>query len=235
MKPKNYLILFLIFFGELLIVLGFLHFSLLTPGRIVALNIVVSSIIFLSYMINFLQPRYNFNDRSQKTFAGLGIRAYALLLYSIAAIVLMINMNGIPPQSFITQLIVHAGLLFLFGLGIFFSMSSVDKTESVYNEQSGQRAPIETMRRVGTSIFEKSLRTSLPQQTKDRIAQIPGDLRYIAPANTADAAHLEDLLLNELQQLDLMLSMPVPDDTKVNDTLLNFESLYRQRKQVYSY
>lgn len=235
MKTRQYLIIFLILFGELLIVLDFLHFSLFTPGRIVTLNIVVTSIIFLACMLNLLGPGYNFSDRSQKTFAGLGIRGYALMLYTIAAIALMIDMNGILPQSFSTQLIVHAVLIFLLGLAIFFSLTAVDKAAAVYEEQTHQKASLENARRLAGSIGEKSQRSSLPPPVKDRLAKISADLRYVSPAGTANAAQLEDQLLSKLEQLDTILSLPAPDVQKINELIIDFESLYRQRKQVYSY
>jgi len=235
MKTRQYLIIFLILFGELLIVLGFLHFSLFTPGRIVTLNIVVTSIIFLAYMLNLLQPGYNFSDRSQNIFAGLGIRGYAILLYSIAAIAVMISMNGIVAQSFSTQLIVHAILIFLLGLAIFFSLTAVDKAAAVYEEQTHQKASLENARRLAGCIGEKSQRSSLPPPAKDRLAKIGADLRYVSPASTANASLLEDQLLGTLQQLDAILSLPAPDEQKVNELIVDFESLYRQRKQVYSY
>lgn len=234
MKPRTYLILFLTFFGEALIVTAFLHFSMFSPGRITALNIVVTSIVFLLFMTRFLQPRHNFNDRSQKVFAGMGIRGYALIAYSIAATWLMIQMNGLPQLSFTTQLIVHAGLLFLFGLGLFFSTMATDKVEDVYLEHTSQRAALDQARRVAAVISEKALRTDLDPAAKDRIRQIGADLRYVSPANTPEAASLEDRLLSELQRLDSILSLPAPDHGQLAETLLNFESLYRQRKQVYA-
>lgn len=235
MKTRQYLILFLIFFGELLIVLGFLHFSRFTPARIVTVNIVVTSIIFLAYMLNLLWPGYNFSDRSHKTFAGLGISGISILLYTIAAIALMIEMNGILPQSFSTQLIVHAVLIFLPGLAIFFSLTATDKAAAVYQEQAYQKASLEIARRLAGSIGEKSQRTSLPPPVKDRLTKISADLRYVSPAGTANAAQLEDQLLGKLEQLDAILSLPAPDEQKINELVLDFESLYRQRKQVYSY
>jgi len=235
MKTRQYLILSLMFFGELLIVLGFLHFSLFTPGRIVTLNIVVTSVIYLAYMLNLLWPGYNFSDRPQKTFAGLGIHGYAILLYSIAAIALMISMNGIVAQSFSTQLIMHAVLIFLLGLAIFFSLTAADKAAAVYQQESAQKAPLEDARRLADSIGEKSQRSSLPPPAKDRLAKIGADLRYVSPASTANASLLEDQLLGTLQQLDAILSLPAPDEQKVNELIVDFESLYRQRKQVYSY
>ncbi|MES2111877.1 MAG: hypothetical protein V4577_24180 [Bacteroidota bacterium] len=235
MKTRQYLILFLIFFGELLIVLGFLHFSLFTPGRIVTLNIVVTSITFQVYMLNLLWPGYSFRDRPQKIFAGLGIRGYAILLYSIAAIALMISMNGILSQSFSTQLLVHAVLLFLLGLGIIFSLTATDKAAAVYQQQTAEKAPLEDARRLAGSIGEKSQQSSLPPPVKDRLAKIGADLRYISPAGTAEALLLEDQLLGTLHQLDAILSLPAPDEQKVNELIVDFESHYRQRKQVYSY
>lgn len=235
MKQRTYLIIILIFFGEALIVLGFMHFFSFMEARILVLNTTVTSVIFLFYMTRLLQPRYNFRERSQKVFAGLGIRAYAMLTYTIAAFWLMFHMNAVLPQSLMTQVLVQASLLFLLGLGLFFSVTAADKAEQVFEEQSGQRAALDNARRIAAGIAEKTLRSNLPQQEKTHINGLIADLRFIAPGNTAEAAHLEALLATELERLDTLLSLPAPDVGKINEILLNIESLYRQRKQVYAY
>jgi hypothetical protein len=235
MKSKTYLILFLIFFGEALIVLGFLHFCIFVQPQVLALNIAVISFIFLIYMTRLLQSGHDLRGRSDKGFAGMGIRGYALIAYGVAAIGAMYAMNGILPQSFLTQLLIQAGFLFLLGLLLYFSAMAVDKAGQVHEEQSVQRIAIENVRRKASVIAEKALRSDLPQSQKNRICEIVADMRYLTPGNSAESSHLETLLLAELERLDPLLSIPASGVVNVTEIILNIESLYRQRKQVYAY
>jgi hypothetical protein len=144
-------------------------------------------------------------------------------------------MNGALPQSFMTQLLVHAVLIFLLGLGLFFSVTAADKAEQVYEEQLAQRATLTRAKSIGSIISEKARGSGLPPKDIDRVNEMIAGLRFISPGNTPETLNLEFLLLAELERLETLLSLPEPDPDKVNETLMNAESLYRQRKQVYAY
>jgi len=234
MKSRTFLIIFLTFFGELLIVLGILHFSHFVPRNITYINIVVTSFIFLVLMTRMISPITYLSDRSQKVFAGMGILGVSLLLYSGAAIGLMFVMNGLLPLSFTTQLLVHAALFFLLGLSVFFSMTASDKAGSVQSIIISQRTGLDNLRRIAAGTSEKASRAAIAQADRDRIRSVIASLRYISPAGTAEAAYVEDSLLEELQRLDSLLSVKAPDPERLQETVLNFESLCSQRKQIYS-
>jgi hypothetical protein len=234
MKSKTFLIIFLTFFGELLIVLGILHFSHLVPHNITYMNIGVSSFMFLVVMTRMISPINYLSHRSQKLFAGTGILSVSLLLYSGAAIWLMFGMNRLLSLSFTTQLLVHAGLLFLLGLSVFFSMTATDQAGTVQMMITSQRARLDKLRRIAASTGEKASRADIAQAERDRIQSVIASLRYISPAGSAEAENLEDTLLEELQRLDSVLSVEAPDPERLQTSVFNFESLCSQRKQIYS-
>lgn len=234
MSPKHLISSVLIVLGEILIIALLLHFGNFADNRILALNILVSSIIYALFFIRIIVPMVDFNDKAQRSIGSMGAGWFFNILYSIFAVLLMIYCNYINQIHFDAQIIFHGVLIFLLLLGFYYSFSSSEKVGVVYHEENNNRVGIDEIRKEFAHVMELINRVTIPATEKDRITLFNENLRYVSPTNSHEAKDKEKCLLIEIKSLRSTLTTDIADIDKIKSILDRCDFIYNQRKQVFS-
>lgn len=235
MNTKNIISLLLLLLGEALIILSFLYFGRNLQAEILALNIVVSSIIYGVVFIDLIIPWINFKDKYQKTIGSIGVRWFFTFLYTLVAIGLMIAFHTIWAIDFTSQLLLHGTLVFLLALGFYMVFSSSNKVQSVFIDEKLVIGGLDDMRSA-TKELQLKLDTmkDIPVEITSRIMDLMGNLRFLSPCNTNEAIGLEKSFVEGIMTLkDSITGSPLNMD-EVNVNIRNCERIYNDRKHVYS-
>ena len=225
----------LFIFGEALIIICFLYFGRNFPQNILTLNIIVSSVIYLLYFSEIILPIGNFKDRSQRTIGSIGILWFFNNLYTILAIAGMIIFNAVYAINFNTQVIIHGILLFSLFLGFYFALSASQKVHDIFTAEDQNRSRLEEMKKITGNIqIRLAQLKDVPPAVTDRITALHENLRFISPNNQKDAVDLELNFTREIRLVqDDLFEMPVNYE-RITVNLQNCESIYKERKQMYS-
>lgn len=235
MDTKKGLSIFLLLFGECLIITGFLYFGKSLLSNILTLNIIVSSIIYSLYFIRLVLPGYDFGDKSQKGIGSVGIKGFFLLFYTCCAIGLMLKFNVDRSVDFDTQIIVHGILLFVLFLGFYFSLTASQKVHEVFTTANNNRAGLDAIKRATVEVQKKLKQAeNVPEDIIARLSAFQDNLRFISPGNVNEATNLEGELLSEIGKLnDSIRQLPIEYD-KVTRIIQSCETIYLERKQIYT-
>ena len=85
MSERKTISLILILFGEALLIYCFLSFGKNLQQDILLLNIIVSSLVYFTWAIDFITPLVKFSDKTQKQIGSIGIRWFVTFFYSVVA------------------------------------------------------------------------------------------------------------------------------------------------------
>ena len=235
MNTKKIFSLFIALFGEVLIVLGFLHFGKNLQSEILTLNIVVSSIIYCLVFVDFIFPWVNLKDKAQKQIGSIGLRWFFTYLYIALAIGAMVIFNTVKPVHFANQLLIHGGLFFVVLLGLFLAFSSSDKVREVYYEEKQNRHRIDEMKRATKELQLKlDAMNNIPTEIISRLNELQENLRYLSPSNNNEALVLESKFIEEVRILSNCFSKEPLNMEVVISNIKNCERTYKERKQVFS-
>jgi hypothetical protein len=225
----------LLLFGEVLIIICFLHFGKNLDPDIRALNIVVASLIYCVNFIDFLIPWVNFKDKSQKTIGSIGLRWVFTFFYILFALGAMVIFNLFVPFSFVNQLLVHSGLLFLFLVGLFLAISSSGVVKTVFEEEKHNREGMVEMKRMTREVQLKlDQMPNLPAGLVQRIGEIQSNLRFLSPGNNSEAVALEVEFTKTMKAMyDCLYDLPLNEE-KINRYIHDCERIYNDRKQIFS-
>ncbi len=227
--------LLLFLFGEILLIFSFIYFGQAISSDVIKLNIAVSSLIYSLFFLDLLLPWVNFNDKSQRSIGSIGLRWFSTFAYDIAAIGIMVLCNYQKDTAFTTQVLFHGIALFLFLLGLMFSMSSSSKVVEVYNEETNNRMGIETARSAMRGLKRTISVVQIDSTFSHQINQLEENLRFISPSNNSDAIVLDSSLRDEINSLEHYIKNTTQIDYKiVRDQINKCEITIKERKQVYS-
>jgi hypothetical protein len=227
--------LILLLFGELLLIFSFIYFGQALSSDVLKLNIAVSSLIYCLFFLDLLLPWVDFNDKSQRSIGSLGLRWFSTFVYDILAIGIMFYFNFHKESAFTTQVLFHGIALFLFLLGLLFSMSSSAKVAEIYNEETKNRMGIESVRTAIRGLQRTVSLVHIDITFSNQINQLEENIRFISPANSAQAMILESNLIDEINGLEHYIKTYSPIDNKIiRDRINKCEITIKERKQVYS-
>jgi hypothetical protein len=227
--------LFLALFGEVLIVLGFLHFGKNLQSEILTLNIVVSSIIYCLVFVDFIFPWVNLKDKAQKQIGSIGLRWFFTYLYIALAIGAMVIFNTVKPVHFANQLLIHGVLFFVVLLGLFLAFSSSDKVREIYFEEKTNRDRIDEMKKATKELQLKlDAMNNIPTEIISRLNELQENLRYLSPSNNNEALVLEGKFIEEVRILSNCFSKEPLNMEIVISNIKNCERTYKERKQIFS-
>jgi hypothetical protein len=236
MSTKRIISLLLLLFGETLIIVGFRHFGRNLPSEVLALNIVVSSIIFVLYFIVKIIPWFNFKDISQIGIGSIGPRWFITFFYILLAIGAMIFFNTVEPiVIFATQIIVHSILLFLLLLGLFMAVSASGKVQDVFVEERQRFDRIDEMKKTTKEVQLKlNQMPNIPTDIITKMSEIQENLRFISPSNNYGAIELEGNFITQMKAVkNCLFESPLKFDIII-ENIKNCENTYNERKQIYS-
>jgi hypothetical protein len=137
---RNVLSWLLLLFGEVIIITAFVLFRGNLTDPILVMNIVVSSVIYGLFFLNFRAPWIDLKDKSQQRVGALGISWFSVWLYAFLAIATMVVANIFYILDFNIQLIIHCGLLFFLLLGLLLSQHAADQVKAVYDQEQSEDA-----------------------------------------------------------------------------------------------
>ena len=235
MNTKKLLWYLLLLFGEAIIVAGFILFRGNTPDDILTLNIVVSSIIYGLFFLNYRIPWIDLEDKSHKQVGALGISWFFTWIYAILAIAVMVAAKFLFDLPFSTQLIINAVLLFFVLLGIWFSSHAADKVSEVHKQETQNRSRITEMKIEMRSLKDKMNNTDgLPEYFTKRIDTLDENLRFISPANSEEATEMERTFIETLNEIKFALTDFSTNEEQIENNLKKLERIYQNRKNIYS-
>lgn len=235
MNAKKILWWLLLLFGEAILITSFILFRGDTVDNILSLNIIVSSLIYGLFFLSYQIPWIDLQDKSQKQIGALGISWYFVWLYAIFAIATMLLSNLVFDFSFSTQLIIHAALLFFLLLGIWLSRHTADKVQEVYKQETQNRSRIIEMKNEMRNLKDKMNDTSkLPEYFTKRIDVLEENLRFISPANFAEAIEMENAFIVTINEIKFAISDFSMNEEKIESNLKKLERIYQNRKNIYS-
>jgi hypothetical protein len=233
MSKRKTISLILILFGEALLIYCFLSFGKNLQHEILLLNIIVSSIVYFTWTIDFITPLVKFGDKTQQQIGSIGIRWFVTLFYSVIAIILMIYLNTAKPLIFIHQLLIHGILLFTFLMGFLQASITSDKVKEVYFTEDDNRNRIEQLKNA-TKDLQLKIETlnNVPIEITNKISALQENLRYLSPCNTRESNILESKFLEGIKTLNNDFSVSPLNIEKLNANIKNVEGIYKLRKQT---
>jgi len=235
MSIKKILSWLLLLFGEAILITAFVLLRGETPDNILVLNILVSTVIYALFFLNFRAPWSDLNDRSQKQIGAIGIRWFTVWFYSIAAVAVMLAANLALELSFVIQLVIHLVLLFFLLLGIMASFHSSDKVKEVYEQETANRSGIFEMKQAALVLKDKISETAgLPDDFIKRINMLEESLRFISLSESSEAHALEQSFIEAINDIRFALKDYSLNAEQIEDNLKKCERLYQNRKNIYS-
>ena len=233
MKPF-FAYVFLAIFGESLILASFLCFG--KNSKELWLNFTVTSIIYCLWFSQRIFPliKISLKDKSQKEVSSLGIRLFAVILYSLLAIIAMVAFNwqrGVV--SFGVQLITQLILLFIFFVFVVWGMNAEKNTENVYEKEQKLNEGKNNLK-VAVSLLRQKLsaKNDFPDWILNRIKNLEEDVRYLSPNGTAQAQTLEKLFVDTLKNLETDLDFGNTEQVKIDELLKRCEITLTERKRT---
>ena len=221
--------------GETLIITAFILFRGNQTDNILALNIVVSTIIYGLFFVDILIPLVDYNDKSSKTIGSIGVRWLATWLYAIIAVAAMIISNIALDLVFSTQLIIHGILFFLLLLGFVAALHSSDKVNEVYAQETANGNGVNEMKSAMQGLkYIISNNSELPDYFLNRINELEKDLRFISPSNNPEANELEYSFIDTLNNISIEIYDFAMNEESIKSNLRKCEWIYQRRKNIYS-
>lgn len=221
--------------GETLIITAFILFRGKQTDNILALNIVVSTIIYGLFFVDILIPLVDYNDKSSKAIGSIGVRWLATWLYTIIAVAAMIISNIALDVVFSTQLIIHGILFFLLLLGFVAALHSSDKVNEVYAQETANSNGINEMKSVMQGLkYKMSNNLELPDYFINRINELEKNLRFVSPSNKQEANNLEISFIDTLNNISIEIYDFAMNEESIKKNLQKCEWIYQRRKNIYS-
>jgi len=177
----------------------------------------------------------DFKDKSQKAIGSLGVRWFFTYSYMALAIGIMVFSNIFKPIDIISQTIIHGILLFFLCLGLYFALTSSEKVQEAFIEESQIRGRVEDMKKATEEVQLKlGHMKDIPADIMTRITTLQQDLRFMSPCNNKEAYELETIFLNEMKAVqDCLNDIPLNYD-KLLEFIQNCERTCKRKKLIYS-
>lgn len=235
MDTKKTISWFSLFLGEILIITAFILFKGNLTDNVLALNIVVTTIIYGLFFVDILIPLVDYNDKSSKTIGSIGVRWLATWLYAIIAVAVMLISNITLNLVFSTQLIIHGILFFLLLLGIVAALHSSDKINEVYEQETANGNGIDEMKSAMQGLkYKMNNNPKLPDYFLNRINELEKDLRFISPSSKPEANELEYSFIDTLNNISIEICDFAMNEESIESNLRKCEWIYQRRKNIYS-
>ena len=235
MSTKKILSWLLLLFGEAILITAFVLLRGGTPDNILVLNIVVSTIIYALFFLNYHAPWIDLNDKTQKQIGAIGIGWFSVGFYAVAAIAVMLLANLTFNLSFTVQLVIHCVLLFFLLLGVLFSHNSSGKVQEIYERETANRNGILEMKKAMLALKDKiSATAGLPDSFIQRINKLEESLRFNSPAGNSEAYELEQSFVDAINSIRFALTDYSLNAEQIENNLNKCERLYQNRKNIYS-
>lgn len=233
---NRFLSILLCLFGEGLIIAGFILFSK-AETAVMVMNIVVCTIVYMLYFVDVMFPMVNLLRKSEREVGGLGLRWFVTILYTVLAVAAIPVMNSAfdPALAFKLQLLVHCILLFILISGLTASYFAMKQVESVHKREEELRNYLNEMADITRQLMlTAGSSQDIPAATRARIEAMHDNIRFISPSNDPAAAVIEENYIRAAQQIAGAVEGPATDWARVDKLVDRCETLYKERKMIYS-
>ena len=226
--------LIIFFFG--LIVAGILPALLMPPyspaiGRVPVLSIALV-LIYICFALPFV---FHYTRRdADKILVGGAVYYKGVVTFSIVVGVASVLLYA---GIIRTSVAIGVFLVALFALVIYLYLAykTTEHISNVKAEENAKTAPVMELRRASANLANQvSAKHSGNQELVSKTSSLSDDLRYLAPSDSAEAAELEEAMLEAFRDVELYLkSGSERDISEAIKTLDEIRQLYLQRKSVY--
>lgn len=236
MKNKSFIpTILLLIAGEILLIISFLHFGKTLPDNILAVNTIVSSIIYLLIIKIIFFPWINLKNKTQREVGTIGPGWVITLIYTILAIAVMMLCNFFLTITFTTQLIVHSILFFILLTGLFAGYAIAGKTKVVFEKESEMLTKKENMcTAINTLKLTVALNDAVTEDIKNKVLELYEQLRFLSPCNASEANELEHLFIEKVSSINELIKSGKFDHAAITKHLFECEQIYQERKKINS-
>ena len=232
---KRLLSLFAFLLGEAVIIVSFLLWRGEAATGVLALNMVVSSLIYCLFFVDVLVPWVNWSDKAKRSIGSMGLRWFVTWVYAALAVAVMLVCNLWLVVSFELQLILHCVLFFLLLLGFAGVLHASGKVAERYVQESQCRQGVQEMKQAVRRLKEAAEDCAqLPESCMRRINDLEDRLRYLSPSDNGEARSLERQFVKAVESITVALPGYAADQEKIDAALKKAERLYENRKSMYS-
>lgn len=205
------------------------------PVDVRTLNLVIAMLVVALFFVDILLPWVDWSDRSGRHLGTLGIRWFVTGLYTIAAIGAMLVCNLLLDLSFVAQLLLQCvfALGLLLGFVALIGASAKIRQPHLGEETalSGRLGMVQAVRYLQNTAQEMP---DLPDELRRRIDALAGELRYLSPCRTTEAAELEQRFEAAVLAVEAALPAYSQNRETIEAALARAERLCSQRKSVYA-
>lgn len=210
--------------GEAILASIFFYFipDYVLPTDLRVLDFVVVSLVYLLWINLLLRPMIDLKDESQRQVAGLGIRWISKIIYSIAAVGLVIISliygweGNLTPDMFKWFLLGQIVLFFLFFFGMLSVLMSEKKAKEVYDQEKvlkGAKNAIKVY--ISDLVYAAEDSKGVPEEVLRRLRELSSETRFISPSSTFEAQHADDKIIETCKRLE-----PALRDYEMNKGLI---------------
>ncbi len=198
------------------------------PDKVLALDIVVSLIIYGLFFVDIFVPWLNLADKAQRKVGSLGLRWTVNWMYALLAIA-VIFLGAKLEWSFSIQLFAQIALLGLLSLGYSGVFGMNDKVASVHAREEAMRSSLEEIRKsVNMLLLEHDIADI---NVRQRIEAMKEDLRYTSASENPETRAIESRILQLVTSLDA--SLDAGRQEEVSNLLDKLDKLVKARRQSY--
>ncbi len=221
---------------QVLIVVLFVLLLAWLPSSLFWLDLIVVSVISWSCYLAISNPWIDLDDRTQKQVGGLAIKWSSIWYYTVAAGVVAIA--GLFTYQYFTpalQWVVQLLLALLLISSFFITRMTESKVADVYCEQQEMAGGVASMARSTERLRDALIGVSgLRPDVEPRVGQLEAEIRFISPANTAEAAEVERQYSALVNDIIHALADPEVNADRIDVSLQRAARLVERRKKIYS-
>ncbi len=219
--------------GEAIIISAFILFRRDLPNNILALNIIVTSIIYCLFFIDIISPWIDLNDKASTKVGQLGVRWFFTWVYTILSILVMIISNVSYDLIFSTQLLIQGSVFFLLLLGVILGIQTSEKIKEVFIQESVNQNGIIEMKESIKMLKDRMIDfTDLPEYFITKINAFEENVRFISPVNSEEACELEKSFSETIHEISYAISNYSLNESAIKNNLLKCDRIYQKRKQL---
>jgi hypothetical protein len=231
MKRSSLVLVYII--GLLVIIFAYLQFAVGFSFWHLILYISVTAFLYSMWLFEPFFPWIDDKDSSQKTIASLGIKWFTLGIYTFLAILFLIYaLISNNPLSLIGQLIIHAGMIFLFLFGFINARVSERVTQRNHEKQTKTRKGISEIGSQLRIVIERLQAGPNPSfDVIESLKKMQEEIRFITPNETVYSQELEGRIVGLIQEIETQTRVLQVDWSFVSSNCTQCLQLLQERKR----
>lgn len=220
--------------GEIILILCFFLLLDNLARDIFWLDLGVATLTYVLLFFRSVRPMVDLDDRAGRDVSILGLSWVSVILYSVAAIGLMIGMQY-NDVEFNYQLMAQIVLAFILLLALIAGSRMSAKRVEVFNEQRQMVSDLDRLRGDMRDLERTvAISSGLPAGFKSNVADISSQLRFLSPCNNPEATKVEGMLSNEIIRINSLCGDFEVNAEEIDRCFMACRQLLKERKSIYS-